>query len=121
MARITVACKLPAGINLGPVTLNGSQHPSAVGGFGLTPVDADFWAEWSETHKGFAPLVKGLIFAMPTRTAAVGQANERADVKSGFEPLDPDKPPAGLEETDESKSQRRGARLRTPEADAPEE
>ncbi len=122
---VAVACKLPGGLNLGPgpngrpVILNGSHHASGAGagGFGITSVDADFWANWAKDHAKFGPVANGLIFAAPARNDTLAEGVTRSELKTGLEPLDPDAPGPGLEETEESKQQRRGARLRSADAD----
>ena len=107
---VTVACKLPNGLHLDlpgrdRVTVRGfavawgeASPLSIVGGFGLTPgVDADFFEEWMITNADFEPVKKGLIFASAKASDATAQAKEFAGLKSGLEPLDPDKPGPGLE------------------------
>ena len=75
-----------------PVGVDSDKH--LVGGFALThDVDADFWAEWVKQHEGFEPLEKGLIFAAP-KGGTQSEAKNRRDLVSGFEPLNPSRPPA---------------------------
>lgn len=117
-ATVTVACKLPAGqhleIQTGKgdqlqftrfATLRGSNHESAVGGYGLTHgVDADLFDQWRAQHK-FLPAVKNnLIFAHARPTVARDQAREYQEVRSGMERLDPDKPMPGIEPTDDQRT-----------------
>src|SRR5438874_748637 len=53
------------------------------GGYGLTHgVDAEFWNEWLSTHKDFAPVKSGAIFAVPKADDAKGEARKNANVKS---------------------------------------
>ena len=84
-----------------PVRVNGPARRleevlpwQVLGGYALTPgIPADFWAEWLR-HNAESDIVKnGLIFAAPERDMAEGGARERASVKSGLEPLDPDNLP----------------------------
>src|ERR1700741_750322 len=100
-ATVTVACKMPNGMNLGKihgednpdVILRGSNHRHAVGGFGLTHgIDADAFAKWREGHKWLPAVKNGLIFAHDRPSMAKAQAAEMAEVRSGFEGIDPDKP-----------------------------
>ena len=123
---ITVACKLPHGLNLGPgpdgrnVVLNGARHASsgAAAGFGLTSnIDAEWWERWKADHKGFSALANGLIFDAGRRDHAQAESVTREGLKTGLERLDPDALPAGLEETDDSKKQRQGRRVREAAAD----
>ena len=114
--KVTVGCKLPNGyvINfekfdpetktynkIGEVTLAGANASSIIGGYGLTEgVDADLFAEWLKLHKDDPAVKLNLIFAQPTQDRAAAEANEKAAVKSGFEPIDPDKPARGIERAD---------------------
>lgn len=100
-ATVTVACKLPNGLNLGHihgddkphVILRGSNHPLAVGGYGLTHgISADAWAEWSRQHAFLPALQNGLVFDHAKPQAAKMMAAEMAEVKSGLEPLNGDDP-----------------------------
>ena len=66
-----------------------------VGGFALTPgVDKAFWDEWVAQHQGFPPLEKGEIFAYERISSVTGEAKDKASMKTGGEPLDPDNWPA---------------------------
>ena len=108
----TVACKLPNGISIThadqTMTLVGASDSSAVAGFGLTrDVDADWFKDWASKHKDFPPLKTGAIFISDDNKAA-DEAAERADdadVQTGLEPLDPEKPAPGIEPTDETKKE----------------
>lgn len=100
---VTIGCKLPNGIILrvasgASVTLNGANSSRVVGGYGLTTgVDKDFWEAWKSEYASFAPLKNELIFAQDSANKAEGQANEQAGVKNGLEPLNKDKPAAGVQ------------------------
>lgn len=68
--------------------------PATTGAFALTPgVPKDFWDAWVKQNKDLDMLEKGLIFAAGTSTYVADKAKERQDMKSGFEPLDPEKLP----------------------------
>ena len=110
MATVTVACKLPHGIELThkgkTVTFNGANHPEALVGHGLTNnVDADWFKDFLDTDgKDFAPVVNHLLFANAKDT--VGEAEEKAadpTIKTGLEPIDPDAPGGGIEQVPETK------------------
>src|ERR1700739_5022255 len=103
--KVMVGCKLPNGIVLhltdedksakggarkriragsevrlaGFSVKNGAQarHP-IVGGYGLTLVDASFWAEWVKQNKEFPPYANGLIFAHEDEASAQLEAATRA-------------------------------------------
>lgn len=122
---VTVACKLPNGLNLGPLTpdgkpviLNGARHSTSgmAGGFGLTSgVDAEGFAKWLADHAEFEPVKKGLIFCSERRDHVLASGAERTAERTGFEGVDPEKPPPGIEETEESKKARRTRREEPPE------
>lgn len=98
-AMVTVGCKLPNGLicELGKhgdegyqsVRLNGANSSNIAGGFGLTPVSATFWDAWVKKHKRLAFVTKGHVFAMTDIASAQDFAKEHAEVKTGFEALDP--------------------------------
>lgn len=68
------------------------------GGYALTPdVDKNFWDEWLRLYNTMDIVEKGIIFAMPKPQEARAKAREFVDVKTGLEPLDPEKPGNGLE------------------------
>ncbi len=73
----------------------GPSDKQFAGGFALTyGVEKDFWDAWVAQHQGFAPLEKGEIFAYASSGKTIGEAKEKADLKTGGEPLDPDNWPA---------------------------
>ena len=77
----------------GPALRFGAQPRFIIaGGYALTPIDADFWEKWLEQNKGSSLIDNKLIFAMDTSHAAEQEAVGLADVKSGFEPIDPNAP-----------------------------
>lgn len=99
-ATVTIGCKLPNGLvlALGETrhTLAGTRASAVVGGYGLTPVPADFWAAWSRKYAAFPPLQQGLIFAQPTVDKAAAQAREHAALRTGLEPINPQTPAPGI-------------------------
>lgn len=110
--KTDVACKLPNGLvveHMGhKVTLLGSNDANAKFGFGITRgVDADWFGAWAKTDGKDLPAVKnGSIFAMSKD--ADGAARERksdASVQTGQEPLNPFKPAADIEPTEEMKKE----------------
>lgn len=104
---VKIACKLPNGLVVThkgkSVTLNGANDPSAVAGFGITPgVDAGWFGDWTKGPGKSLPFVaNGSVFAM--KSDDTGEAQERKDIYTGMDPLDPDKPMSGIEPTDETK------------------
>jgi len=115
---VSIGCKLPAGhiIELGQVIepngagdrrdlamnildngtslrLNGSNHPNAVGGYGITAgIDKDLAEKWFEDNKNFPPVRNGFIIMNPDGRSLRAEAKERADEKTGLEPLNPEDP-----------------------------
>lgn len=80
------------------VRLNGANTSNVIGGYGITEnVDADFFDKWLAQKMEHAFIREGLVFAMPTVSGVQDRAREQAAVKSGFEPLNPDKPAPGIE------------------------
>jgi hypothetical protein len=72
---------------------NGAVAELLPGGFGLTHgVPKDIWDEWYAQNKNTALVRKGIIFASPGMQAATIEAKQARAVKSGLEPLDPDRP-----------------------------
>ena len=126
--RVVVACKLPHGLltqlyELGqtedkqpimvktgdPVQFNGANSEKAIGGYGLTEIDADYWEAWSKQHHKFVPLKAGLIFAHERREYATSKAIDQAKANTGFEPIDPNKPAKGIERVPEDELKRAAA------------
>lgn len=118
--RVVVGCRLPHGLTtqlyeLGegedkkpimvkkgePVRLNGVNSDGPIRGIGLTEVDADYWRAWFDQNKTFAPVKTGMIFAHESRNNVTAIAAERAKEKTGFEPIDPDKPGHGVQRVPE--------------------
>jgi hypothetical protein len=108
---VTVACRLTHGLHIqlhekgqtqdgAPIMqpkgervfLRGANTSKIINGVGLTEVDADFWNEWLKQNTRFDPVKSGGIFAQGTRQNAIAQAEEMASEKTGFEPINPDKP-----------------------------
>lgn len=66
---------------------------SVSSGFGLTHgVDLDFARAWFEQNKLYPPVAKGLIFMSLKGDSARDQARDQAEIKNGFEPINPAKP-----------------------------
>lgn len=109
MATVTVACKLPNGVHLdirgrGRVTLRGTAVAFGVapvivpGGYALTPdVDEDWWNAWLDLSRDLDIVKKQIVFAMPKPVEARARAREMAELRTGLEPMDPDKPGPGLQ------------------------
>ena len=62
-------------------TLNGANSSKIIGGYGLTPVDKDFFDAWKTEYATFSPLKDGLIFEQANEKSAVSQAKEQEEKK----------------------------------------
>lgn len=105
MEKVIVGCKLPHGLVLHhkgtAVTLKGANSSRVIGGHGLTEVDKGFYEAWLKQHANFAPVKAKAIFVSESRDEAEDAAEERKDVETGFEGLNPDKPAPGVEQAKE--------------------
>ena len=107
MSTVTVSLKWPNGI-----ILQVSDKQQKIKGWndedkviitslekvGVTEeVDAGLWKAWLEQHKNHPLVVNGLIFAAETANKAKAESKERKGVKSGAEPIDPNRKQDGVE------------------------
>jgi hypothetical protein len=69
--------------------------PAVRGSYALTSnVPKKFWEAWKAQNRDHPYLTGGLIFAAGTENYVEGKAKERNDdIKTGLEPLDPEKLP----------------------------
>lgn len=101
---VMVACRLPNGIILQnpkkpeiTVKLNGTNKALIVGAtYGLTEVDADFWAAWVAAHSQFPAYKVGAIFAASDEKNVAAKAAEYALVKTGFEKMPQEDKTSGI-------------------------
>lgn len=98
---LTIACKLPQGLRIPlpeapDVVLNGALSPFALAGHGMTDVKAEAWAAIEEEYADAAWLKNEVVFAMGDKESAVDKAEDRQEVKVGFEPVDPKAPAKGI-------------------------
>lgn len=107
-----VATRLPTGLNVTnakmPMQLNGANASNASSGFGYTRVPTEFVKDWlgSKGHgQSMDAFKNGDIFTAATIEEARKEAASRRGDASGFDGLDPDKPAAGIEPTDEMKTE----------------
>lgn len=105
MATVTVGCKLSNGliIEVGEAraVLRGTNSANIIGGHGITEnVDKELFDAWIEQHKDKDFIKKGFIFAHEKVANTSAEAKERADEKTGLEPLDPEEKPAGLSDVE---------------------
>jgi len=65
--------------------------------FASTPVDEVLAREWFKRNKGLAFVKNGSAYILEdAKGANAGMAKERAGLKTGMEPLDPEKLPPGV-------------------------
>lgn len=82
-------CAYPRGAP--PEGVEYPDPPQKVAGAALTfGIPRDFWERWLEQNKDTAMVRNGLVFAHGKRDGVVGEAREKRDLRSGFEPLRPD-------------------------------
>lgn len=97
---VIIGCRLPSGIllelaNGQSVEIAGqrqAQERSPIillseDDYGITEVDADFWAQWKKEFAGFQPLESGAIFEAKNDKDAKAIAKELRKEKTGHEPL----------------------------------
>lgn len=85
-----IGCKMPNGISFNYrgkyFTFNGANTSSIIDGFGLTrDVPSDVWSEFMRSYSKSDFVVNGLVFAVTDNKSAKSAANERAEIKTGFE------------------------------------
>lgn len=100
---VTVACKLPTGLHIIipehqiELKLHGAASPFAIGGHGMTQgVPADVWEKIEQVNAKKKWLTSGAVFAMNKPQDASDRAVEQQKLRTGFEPIDPRDPNAGL-------------------------
>ena len=100
---VVVGCKLPNGFaaEVGDVEVkfNGLNTTNVIGGFGITEgVSEEFWKAWLDKHQDMPFVKNGFIFAHSNNNSLKAEIKEKAKEKTGLEPLDPSKKPAGIEQ-----------------------
>ncbi|MGH9640853.1 MAG: hypothetical protein ACRD3Q_00360 [Terriglobales bacterium] len=117
-ATVSVACKLPNGfimeliessamlqpavrgrtvIIAGANSLRvGNLHPMVLP-YAITEVDEAFARKWFEANKDLTFVRNGAVFIQDNAAKAAAKAKEQAQVTTGLEPLNPGKPPEGIE------------------------
>lgn len=97
---VVVGCKLPNGLIANvdgkKILFNGANTASIIGGYGLTNVDASFFAAWLKQNSETPLVKKGIIFAQEKEVNAQAQAADTRGVATGLEPIAPDKPVEGV-------------------------
>lgn len=95
MARtVIVGCKLANGIllelNGKKVQINGANSAQLIGGHGITEgVDGEFMDAWLSAHKELSFVKGGFLFVHDKAVNASAEAKEKAEEKTGMEPLPP--------------------------------
>lgn len=106
MVTVIVGCKLPHGLTIeidgNSVTLNGINSSTIIGGYGLTyDVDKEFFDKYLELYADTELVKNGLIFAQEKLKEARTEAEEKAGLKNGLEPINPQKPGKNIEQRKE--------------------
>ncbi|WP_063658033.1 hypothetical protein [Candidatus Arsenophonus triatominarum] len=96
MGKIIVGCKLPHGLKATvkneTIELKGANACAIYGGFGITEgVDEAWFNVFSKTYAQAGFIKKGLIFKVTDQKSFSSAAKERAQVKTGLEPINPKK------------------------------
>jgi hypothetical protein len=98
---VSIACKLPQGLHIHldgrrePIKLHGQNSPFNIAGHGITQgVSVDDWAAIQAQYKESPWLKNGFVFANGDGDDLAEEADDRKDVQTGFEPIDPRKPDA---------------------------
>ena len=83
----------------GPAVAWGKQPAFVIaGGYALTPnVDKAHWEAWLAENRTNEVVTGLYIFALPKAAEAESEARQMESVKSGLEPINPEKPGIGLE------------------------
>ena len=106
---VSVGCRLPAGLRVhvaghGDLVFKGTNDPRALaladeyGYHGITSgVPAAAWDALLEQYAKAKWLTSGAIFAARKVADVLAEATEKGDENVGFNPLDPDDLPNGIE------------------------
>jgi len=103
---VTVACRLPAGLEVavrgfGTLKFKGCNDKLAMAldrYHGLTSgVSADAWAALQDQYAKAPWLVEGFLFAATKSKDAARESDSIGDQDAGFNPMDPDNLPGGLQ------------------------
>lgn len=97
---VVVGCKLPNGhiiqVDKTRVILNGAKTSGIAGGYGMTVVDASFFAQWSKENAKSPLLLNGIIFGQSKEANAKAQAADTKEIRTGLEPMAQGKPVPGV-------------------------
>lgn len=112
---LTIACRLPHGLvaevgrfgdeNYKQIQLNGPNSKTSDGkgvlthnGYAFTKVPEDFWNEFVRTRKNATYMVNRMVYAEDSDEKAKATTTQAESTgKTGFEALNPDAPPKGVE------------------------
>lgn len=100
---VVVALNRPTGINFSmpdgrKVLINGNaadlrgeeKGVLPVGAFGLTTIDRDDWEYIKKTYGRMEVFENGLLFAAERKADALDEAEEKAELRHGLEPINPE-------------------------------
>lgn len=98
VSTVSIACKLPQGLTIhllsgAVVKLNGANSPFNIGGIGITQnVPVEQWEAIQKEHAHARWLQNGFVFANGDGDELMEEAEDKAELRNGFEPIDPNKP-----------------------------
>lgn len=118
MDMVTVGCRLPHGIVMELIEPGELRLPAPrgdfveikganslrikgtnplMGQFAYTQVDKSLAVEWFKRNANHPAVKGGALVMHETASGAAAKGKERANERTGFEPLNPDAPPKGVE------------------------
>ena len=109
---VIVACKLPHGLHLDidtpdgvqRITLAGGNSDNVVGGYGITEnVDSALLEQWIKKNGSHPMLKNNQMFVTNNMGDARAKADEQSEILTGFEGIDLDRLPPGIETADSQK------------------
>ena len=62
-----------------------------VGGGAITRINSDQWTYIESAYKNFEPIANGLIYVAKDSKSAKSEMKEKRELRTGFEPIDPEK------------------------------
>lgn len=105
-----VGCKLPHGLKVdlpgmdAPITLKGANAARVMGGYGITKgIPRESFRKWLRANAKRDFVMNGSVFMVDDEKSARSRAAEGRDEKTGFEAMDPSKPPSGIVMDDDAK------------------
>lgn len=95
---IKIGCTLPHGlvaevegvkVVFAGANQNCSEFRPLLGDYGITEVDADFWARWKKENINSRWIQSGVIYEAKDEKSIKDKGDDRKTIDTGFKPLDP--------------------------------